>query len=168
MTDSAHIQVLEQKEELDTSNQALQRLKEYVSSFPDGIILAGPPTLQGSLANFYKEYPTESAVIKALEHEEFKMGIHSFVRKHSDVLTFNGKGAKKHIVLLENMSRPKVPRPRESTVAQSRQTREPEVAESEQTQIQITELRGTIGNIYVLLNRLSTQVDKLSIKQPIS
>ena len=168
MTDSADIQVLEQNEELDTSYQALQVLKEYVAFFPDGIILAGPPTLQGSLANFYKEYPTAGAVIKALEHEEFKMGIHSFVRKHRDVFTFNGKGAKKHIVLLENMSRPNVPRFRESTVARTRQTREPELAVSQQTQIQITELRETIGNIYVLLNRLSTQVEKLSIKQPIS
>ena len=68
MTDSADIQVLEQNEELDTSYQALHKFKEYVSTFPDGIILAGPPTLKGSLANFYKEYPTESAVILSLIH----------------------------------------------------------------------------------------------------
>jgi len=167
MTDSADIQAPEQNDswELDPSYQALHKLKEYVSTFPDGIILAGPPTLKGSLANFYKEYPTESAVIKALEHEDYKMGIHSFIRKHSDVFAFNGKGAKKHVVLA-NMSRPKVPRPRESMAAESRQTREPEVAESQQTQI--TQLRGTIGNIYVLLNQLSAQVEKLAIKQPIS
>jgi hypothetical protein len=163
MTDSADIQVPEQNDflELDTSDQALHKLKEYVSNFLDGIILAGPPTLKGSLANFYKEYPTESAVIKALEHEDNKMGIHSFVRKHNDVFTFNGKGAKKHVVLFANTSRPKTPRLREPMVAQSRQIREPEVAKSRQTEI--NEIRGTIRSIEVLLKELTEQTDKLSI-----
>lgn len=163
MTDSADIQVAEENDsfELGASNQALHKLQAYVSSFPDGIILAGPPTLRGSLANFYKEYPTESAVIKALEHESYRIGIHSFVQKHKDVFTFNGKGAKKHVVLLANTSRPRLPRPREPMVAQSQQTREPEVAQSRQTQI--SEIRGTIRSIEVLLKELVERTDKLSI-----
>ena len=160
MTDSANfVQTEEYDAELERSSTAMRSLKEYISNYEDGIILAGPPSLKGSLAHFYKEHLTESSVIKACEYNQYKAGIHSFVQKYQDVFSFRGKGAKKHVVLFANTSRPKLPR--EPMVAQSRQTRAPEVTQSRKTQI--SDIRGTIRSIEVLLKELTEQTDKLSI-----
>tara|TARA_B100000513_G_C11811520_1_gene155732 strand:- start:129 stop:611 length:483 start_codon:yes stop_codon:yes gene_type:complete len=159
MTDSVDVQDMEQYDsQPDCLNEALSRLTEYISNYPDGIILAGPPTLKGSLANFYKDYPADARTIKAFEHEEHKVGIHSFVQKYRDVINFNGKGAQKHVVLSKTSRRfghQQVARS-QHLIAESRPSTD------YYTNYQITQLRGTIGNIYVLLNQLSAQVEKLS------
>ena len=134
-------------------------LKNYISNYKDGIILAGPPTLKGSLAHFYHEHTTESSVIKACEYDQYKVGIHSFVQKYQNVFSIRGKGSQKHLVLFTNTSRPKLPC--EPMVAQSSRQSKPEVDQSRKTKI--SDIRGTIRSIEVLLKELAEQTDKLSI-----
>ena len=161
MTDSVHVQDMEQHEsQLDSSNKALCRLKKYISNYPDGIILAGPPTLKGCLANFYKEHPADGATIKAFEYEQHKIGIHSFAQKYRDVITFNGKGAQKHVVLATRLK--PFRRYSDHQVVESEHLIESRLGHQVRTNYQIIKLRGTIRSIEVLLKELSDQVDKLS------
>lgn len=160
MTDSADFQeVKEYDSNLDSSNDALLKLEEYISNYPNGIILAGPPTLKGSLANFYKDNPKDGVIIKAFEHGENKVGIHSFVQKHKDVISFNGKGHQKCIVLANQFKtfRNTYNQESEPTVSQSRSSYTHRIRINDQ----INELRGTIRSIEVLLKMLSNQVENL-------
>ena len=151
MAESLEVQE-QQYNEHDSIFAAMRKLKEYISNYDDGIILAGPPTLKGSLANFYKEHPTESALIKACEFDQNKAGIHSFVHKFKDVFSFDGRAAQKHVVLAKN------------TFKQKKTPRSFDIS-PEQIQMlshRINELRGTIRSIEVLIKELGDQVDKLS------
>ena len=156
MADSSHLIEPEECTSYDdASNTAMLRLKEYIAIYKHGIILAGPPSLQGSLAHFYKQHPTEGSIIKAYEYKQHKAGIHSFVQKYPDVFSFHGKSTQKHVVLVESMTRPKT----------SQQYREPQIAECRRTERlnhRINELRGTIKDIKILIKELSDQVEKLS------
>lgn len=137
----------------DSLHAAVLKLQEYISNYDDGIILAGPPTLKGSLANFYKEHPTESGLIKACEFEQNKAGIHSFVHMYKDVFNFSGRAAQKHVVLAAK-----------NTSKQKKMSRSCDTP-PEQVQMlshRINELRGTIRSIELLIKELSDQVEKLS------
>lgn len=151
MAESVHEQQHDNAEH-DSLYAAMLKLQEYISNYDDGIILAGPPTLKGSLANFYKEHPSESALIKACEFEQNKTGIHSFVHKYKEAFILQGRAAQKHIVLAKN------------TTKQRKTSRSCDTS-SEQVQMlshRINELRGTIRSIEVLIKELSDQVEKLS------
>ena len=153
MAESVHEQEHHYNSEHDSLHAAMLKLQEYISSYDDGIILAGPPTLKGSLANFYKEHPSESALIKACEFKQNKAGIHSLVHKYKEAFKFNGRAAQKHIVLAKNTSKQKKTSPSF------------DAASPEQVQMlshRINELRGTIRSIEVLIKELSDQVEKLS------
>ena len=156
MTDSSYLIEPEECTSCDdSSNTAMRILKDYIANYEHGIILAGPPSLQGSLAHFYKQHPTEGSVIKAYEYNQHKAGIHSFVQKYPDVFSFYGRSTQKHVVLVDTMSRPKT----------SQRAREPQIAEcrgTERVNHRINELRGTIRSIEVLMKELSEQVEKLS------
>ena len=145
----------EEQHSSELDNEAVVKLKDYVSKYSDGILLAGPPVLHGSLAHFYHEYTKESGIIKACEHEEHKMGIHSFVRKYNDVFRIHGKAAYKRVILADSISKPKM----------SCQSQVERQCDSEEVQLlhhRINELRGTIRSIYVLINELNAQVENVS------
>ena len=151
--DSTHVDEPEHKSELEKCNRAMLKLQEYIALNQNAIILAGPPSLLGSLANFYKEHPMESAVIKACEHDGYKTGIHSFVQKHNHMFKFDGRGAQKHVVL------------QEGTLPQRKTPQHSQRQSADHARIlnnRIEELRGTIRSIEVLIKDLSVQVEKLS------
>ena len=58
---------------------AVERLRAYIHTQGGSICMAGPPTLLGSLAHFYKENQDIAQQMKSFQLHDCRPGIHSIV-----------------------------------------------------------------------------------------
>lgn len=136
---------------------ALKSLVQYISSNNNSILLAGPPTLTGTLAEFYKNNPSHSACIKGFEFENCKSGIHSLVRYYSSELKIVGKKHEKTIILSRSSGTQQMFSSSAIKAAQKQQ-------QKEQQKKTLDELKGSLRGIRILLDELSSQIDLLRLE----
>lgn len=134
----------------DSTASAVAALQTYITQHDGAIVMAGPPTLQASLSNFYKQEHAASTVIKTWESGDNKVGIHSFVVDHSTIFKIVGKGNDKTICLV---GKPNTTRP--STTLQTKQKA---LAKDKA----LAEIRVCIHSMQVMLAQLSERLEKLA------
>lgn len=119
------------------------RLEQYIIGFGGNMVLAGPPTLSGSLAHFYNTNQDIAYKMKEFQIKGRKPGIHSIIGLRDATLFHNlvivGTGNNKSI-----------------TISAGGATQH-----DVDTQRKIDELRSSIRSIQVLVTELLSQVDKL-------
>ena len=109
----------------------VEKLKAYIKDYGDSILMAGPPSLRGSLAHFYKTNQDIADQIKNFQVDGKRPGIHSFVHAHSGTLSITGPRNCKEIVLQQSLRQ------------------------------ELVVLKASIQNIQSILKNLSDQVDDL-------
>ena len=78
---------------------AAHALFKYVVRHGGEIRLAAPPTVEGSLAHFYRQDPACSEVIKAWETPDSKQGVHAFARSHASMFGVVGRHPTQKVVI---------------------------------------------------------------------
>ena len=129
---------------MDRMDKAFASLKEYMKSNGGSILLAGPPTRHKTLAEFYKQNPSDCEFIKSFEYDNCKAGIHSFVRMHRTELKITGKKHEKTIEFFE-----------------SSDNKQQILKEREKKLNDLNDLKASIQSIRVLLDELSQRIDAL-------